>query len=118
MLNSESKNSDVLGGLRHTRDKLKLDLPPSPSAFTTNRSFTIEHVEPLVEREVPSFTTFGKNRFLVQHVDTPEDQKDSGIKNVSFEALPYKPAPGIQRELSKNIDLNEEKSRVEIVTGQ
>ncbi|XP_074032381.1 uncharacterized protein isoform X3 [Leptinotarsa decemlineata] len=87
---SHLKTKDVLGGLRHTRNKLKLDLPPSPSAFSSERMFVIEPApEPVVVREKPTFTTFGKSRFLVQHVDTPPD--DSKSRNVSFEALPYKP---------------------------
>ncbi|XP_056647700.1 uncharacterized protein LOC130452439 [Diorhabda sublineata] len=82
-------SSDSLGGLRHTKKLLKLDLPPSPSAFCSDKMFTIEPtVEPVV-REKPTFTTFGKSRFMVQHVETPPDA--SLIKNVSFEALPYKP---------------------------
>ncbi|KAG5873397.1 hypothetical protein JTB14_017984 [Gonioctena quinquepunctata] len=83
------KNKDVLGGLRHTRNKLKLDLPPSPSAFTSDKMFVIEPLPEPVVREKPTFTTFGKSRFLVQHVDTPPDESKS--RNVSFEALPYKP---------------------------
>ncbi|KAB0793142.1 hypothetical protein PPYR_12762 [Photinus pyralis] len=81
---------DCLGGLRHTRNKLKLDLPPSPNAFTVTKAFTIEpEEEPITKQEVPTFTTFGKSRFLVQHVDTPTPEEES--KNVSFEALPHKP---------------------------
>ncbi|KRT78379.1 hypothetical protein AMK59_7934, partial [Oryctes borbonicus] len=77
-----------LGGLRHTRSKLKLDLPPSPSAFTSNRTFSLDTTaEEIVTRQVPTFTTFGKSRFLVQHVDTPPDSGRAD-KNVSFEALP------------------------------
>lgn len=83
------KSNDALGGLRHTRNKLKLDLPPSPSAFTSTKMFTVEPIlEPMI-REKPTFTTFGKSRFSVQHVDTPPDESKN--KNVSFEALPYKP---------------------------
>ncbi|XP_076263413.1 uncharacterized protein LOC143198196 isoform X4 [Rhynchophorus ferrugineus] len=87
----ENKASkDALGGLRHTRNKLKLDLPPSPSAFTSNRTFTIEPApEPFVLREKPTFSTFGKSRFLVQQVDTPTENNIK--KNVCFEVLPYKP---------------------------
>lgn len=99
---TESKTPDALGGLRHTRNKLRLDLPPSPSAFTSNKNFSIEApADPIVQREVPTFTTFGKSRFLVQHVDTPEYEKENG-KNVSFEALPYKPI----------------NNKVEVVTGE
>lgn len=87
----KNKNLDSsLGGLRHARNKLKLDLPLSPSAFTSAKSFTIDlPEEPLIKREVPTFTTFGKSRFSVQQVDTPIGDDDK--KNVSFEALPYKP---------------------------
>lgn len=89
---TQSKATDALGGLRHTRNKLKLDLPPSPSAFTSNKSFAIEEsVDEVVQREVPAFTTFGKSRFLVQHVDTPPECERANGKDVSFEALPYKP---------------------------
>ncbi|CAH1955895.1 unnamed protein product [Acanthoscelides obtectus] len=89
------KNRENLGGLRHQKNKLKLDLPPSPSAFTSEKLFTIDppSLEPVI-REKPTFTTFGKSRFHVQHVDTPSDDPDS--KNVSFEALPYKPLQEIQ----------------------
>nr|CAH7759744.1 unnamed protein product [Callosobruchus chinensis] len=89
------KNRENLGGLRHQKNKLKLDLPPSPSAFTSEKLFTIDppSLEPVI-REKPTFTTFGKSRFHVQHVDTPSDDADS--KNVSFEALPYKPLQEIQ----------------------
>ncbi|CAH1170022.1 unnamed protein product [Phaedon cochleariae] len=73
-----AKRKEALGGLRHTRGKLKLDLPPSPSAFA---------MDPFV-REKPTFSTFGKSRFQVQHVDTPVDEVEG--KNVSFEALPYR----------------------------
>ncbi|XP_023311897.1 uncharacterized protein LOC108913857 isoform X2 [Anoplophora glabripennis] len=83
------KSNDSLGGLRHTRNKLKLDLPPSPSAFTSTKMFTVEPMPEPVIREKPTFTTFGKSRFSVQHVDTPPDESKN--KNVSFEALPYKP---------------------------
>lgn len=82
-------SSDSLGGLRHTKKLLKLDLPPSPSAFCSDKMFTIEPTVESVIREKPTFTTFGKSRFMVQHVETPPDP--SLIKNVSFEALPYKP---------------------------
>lgn len=98
----QSKTRDALGGLRHTRNKLKLDLPPSPSAFTSNKSFLVEvPVDAVVNREVPSFTTFGKSRFLVQHVDTPECERNE--KDVSFEAIPYKPLM---------------QGKVEVVTGE
>lgn len=85
---SYSKSEDILGGLRHTRNKLKLELPPSPSAFTVGKMFAVgDNLEPL-PRVMPTFTTFGKSRFLVQHIDTPDE---SNNRNVSFEALPYKP---------------------------
>lgn len=88
--NNNQKNvkiNDTFGGLRHTRNKLKLDLPLSPNVFTSNKTFTIEQtLEPII-REKPTFSTFGKSRFMVQHVDTPPDEAK---KNVSFEALPYK----------------------------
>lgn len=100
---NQSKTTDALGGLRHTRNKLKLDLPPSPSAFTSSKSFIIEDpADPVINREMPTFTTFGKSRFLVQHVDTPEHEKENG-RNVSFEALPYKPM---------------QHHKVEVVTGE
>ncbi|KAK4877002.1 hypothetical protein RN001_009508 [Aquatica leii] len=90
--NIKNNTRDCLGGLRHARNKLKLDLPPSPSAFTVTKVFTIEpEEEPITKQEVPTFTTFGKSRFLVQHVDTPTPDEDNNCKNVSFEALPYKP---------------------------
>lgn len=92
------KNNDTLGGLRHTRNKLKLDLPPSPSAFTSTKMFTVEPTLEPVIREKPTFTTFGKSRFSVQHVDTPPEESKN--KNVSFEALPYKPL----KEESMQID--------------
>ncbi|CAH1129888.1 unnamed protein product [Ceutorhynchus assimilis] len=83
--------TDVLGGLRHTRSKLKLDLPPSPSAFTSNKTFTVEPIqEPIIIREKPTFSTFGKSRFLVQQVDTPTDDLPQN-KNVCFDVIPYKP---------------------------
>ncbi|XP_030751016.1 uncharacterized protein LOC115878607 isoform X2 [Sitophilus oryzae] len=89
----ENKASkDALGGLRHTRNKLKLDLPPSPSAFTTSKSFSIEpSPEPIVLREKPTFSTFGKSRFMVQQVDTPTECIVNQQKNVCFDVLPYKP---------------------------
>lgn len=93
-----------IGGLRHTRNRLKLDLPPSPSAFTSNKAFNVGNVneddEPIVKRGTSmTFSTFGKSRFLVQQVATPPDDDSSRTtdsngrsgKNVSFEALPYKP---------------------------
>ncbi|XP_017779012.1 PREDICTED: uncharacterized protein LOC108564462 [Nicrophorus vespilloides] len=98
-----------IGGLRHTRDKLKLDLPPSPSAFT--KGFTMEPppVEPIIGgRQVPTFSTFGKSRFVVQHVDTPPSEENT--KNVSFEALPYKPLV--------TASLNDVKTLVESVRGE
>ena len=107
------KQDTELGGLRHTRNKLKLDLPPSPSAFTTSRSFMIEPREEIVQRQVPTFTTFGKSRFLVQHVDTPPEG-DGADKNVSFEALPYRPS---SRHYYKE-DPCKEKHKVEIVRGE
>lgn len=110
-----------LGGLRHTRDKLKLDLPPSPSAFTSNRTFSVDTAaEEIVTRQVPTFTTFGKSRFLVQHVDTPPDSERAD-KNVSFEALPHKkPEP----QASVFVDTNEwkqeekERQKIESVRGE
>lgn len=64
-------------------------MPPSPSAFTAARMFSVEPaLEPPI-REKPTFTTFGKSRFSVQHVDTPPEGTKNG--NVSFEALPYRP---------------------------
>lgn len=105
----KSNNKDSLGGLRHARNKLKLDLPPSPSAFTSTKAFTIEPPEePVTKREVPTFTTFGKSRFLVQHVDTPTLDEQNQNKNVSFEALPYKP---LQIK-------GDNKGKVEIVRGE
>lgn len=91
-----SRPDDILGGLRHTRNKLKLELPPSPSAFTAGRMFTIDdnNHEPL-PRDPPTFTTFGKSRFLVQQIDTPNECNN---KNVSFEALPYKPLNHLLKE--------------------
>jgi hypothetical protein len=111
------RNNDVLGGLRHTRNKLKLDLPPSPSAFTSNKMFSIEPtIDPVVNREKPTFTTFGKSRFLVQHVDTPPDDEATKGKNVSFEALPYKP---LQKHIMKeDFDASKNKGKVEIVRGE
>ncbi|VEN51034.1 unnamed protein product [Callosobruchus maculatus] len=133
------KNRENLGGLRHQKNKLKLDLPPSPSAFTSEKLFTIDppSLEPVV-REKPTFTTFGKSRFHVQHVDTPSDDPDS--KNVSFEALPYKPLQEIQlkdnekefvrshknrresQDLERNIIKNENSDicnlKIEIVRGE
>lgn len=47
--------------------------------------------EPVVLREKPTFSTFGKSRFLVQHVDTPTDDNLHQNKNVCFDVLPYKP---------------------------
>lgn len=114
----ESRNYDMLGGLRHTRNRLKLDLPPSPSAFTTNKVFSIEPVidDPVMNREKPTFTTFGKSRFLVQQVDTPPDDEESKGKNVSFEALPYKP---LQKHIVKeDFDTSKTKGKVEIVRGE
>lgn len=116
-----SKTDDILGGLRHTRNKLKLELPPSPSAFTAGRMFTIDNSnhEPL-PRETPTFTTFGKSRFLVQHIDTPSESKS---KNVSFEALPYKPLNQVTKEshIKNNesiVDVNTIKVEIESVKGE
>lgn len=90
-----SKCDDHLGGLRHTRNKLKLELPPSPSAFTVGKMFTIDNrINDPLPRETPTFTTFGKSRFLVQHIDTPTECN----RNVSFEALPYKPPNMVVKE--------------------
>ncbi|EEZ99620.2 uncharacterized protein LOC103313170 isoform X2 [Tribolium castaneum] len=113
----ETRNHDMLGGLRHTRNRLKLDLPPSPSAFTSSKMFSIEPViDPVINREKPTFTTFGKSRFLVQHVDTPPDDEVSKSKNVSFEALPYKP---IQKHIIKeDFETSREKGKVESVRGE
>lgn len=109
-----------LGGLRHTRNKLKLDLPPSPSAFTSNRTFSIDTAaEEIVTRQVPTFTTFGKSRFLVQHVDTPPDTGPTD-KNVSFEALPHK-KPEPQTHLVDVSDWRQqkkEKQKIESVRGE
>ncbi|XP_049818372.1 uncharacterized protein LOC109603335 isoform X2 [Aethina tumida] len=138
------KGNDSLGGLRHTRNKLKLDLPPSPSAFTTGKMFTVEpSIEPVVLREKPTFSTFGKSRFLVQQVDTPPDGTTEN-KNVSFEALPYKPLnnsealdtpaekqadsadmspelvtyPSIKSQIIKDVGMDETKCKVEFVRGE
>lgn len=93
---ASSKSDDLLGGLRHTRNKLKLELPSVPSAFSVAKTFTVDNSnqEPL-PRETPTFTTFGKSRFLVQHIDTPNERDNM---NVSFEALPYKPLNPIVKE--------------------
>lgn len=93
-----SKSDEPLGGLRHTRNKLKLELPPVPSGFTVGKMFTLDdscHQAPPMPRENPTFTTFGKSRFLVQHIDTPNERHNS---NVSFEALPYRPLNPIIKE--------------------
>ncbi|CAG9854337.1 unnamed protein product [Phyllotreta striolata] len=98
------RNGEALGGLRHTRNRLKLDLPPSP----------VEHVV----REKPAFTTFGKGRFMVQHVETPPDE------NVSFEALPYHPRePAGIDELERSLvkedgDDGRCKLKIEVVRGE
>lgn len=102
---SSSKSDDILGGLRHTRNKLKLELPPSPSAFTVGKMFTIDsNCHESLPRDNPTFTTFGKSRFLVQHIDTPNE---SNNRNVSFEALPYKP---INHNLKESHNKDSEKS--------
>lgn len=107
-----SRCDDHLGGLRHTRNKLKLELPPSPSAFTIGKIFTIDNSNhDSLPRETPTFTTFGKSRFLVQHIDTPNECNN---RNVSFEALPYKPPLIIIKEshiknnviIDKNVSTN------------
>lgn len=126
------RSSEVMGGLRHTRNKLKLDLPPSPNAFTAEKLFTIEPIAvEHVIREKPTFTTFGKSRFMVQHVETPPDEDTS--KNVSFEALPYQPFnpvvqdqlvnvvksfDSIERSLMKDEEDDECKLKVEVVRGE
>lgn len=117
-----SKPDDILGGLRHTRNKLKLELPPSPSAFTAGKMFTIDNnSHELLPRETPTFTTFGKSRFQVQHIDTPSEINN---KNVSFEALPYKPLNHIVKEShNKNndnniVDVNSIKVEMESVKGE
>nr|XP_022912483.1 uncharacterized protein PF11_0213-like isoform X2 [Onthophagus taurus] len=100
---NKNRKSRELGGLRHTRSKLKLDLPPSPSAFSSNTTFNVEQpAEEIVRRQVPTFSTFGKSRFLVQHVDTPPDDKLES-KNVSFEALPYKPQTVKERQAIESV---------------
>lgn len=125
---TEIKGQDSLGGLRHTRNKLKLDLPASPSALTASRSFSIEEAsDPIVTREVPTFTTFGKSRFSVQHVQTPTDdesssgsQGNSKLRNVSFEALPHKPmkvAPSVYI-VNKPEDTENQKQPIESVQGE
>lgn len=93
-MKEEKIGCDVLGGLRHTRDRLKLDLPPSPNAFTLTKAFNLTTPE---TSSPPAliFSTFGKGgRFTVQHVDTPDgdDEGNVVVRNVSFEALPHKPA--------------------------
>ncbi|XP_045462798.1 uncharacterized protein LOC123672648 [Harmonia axyridis] len=110
----ENRTSEILGGLRHTRDKLKLDLPSSPNTFTSNKTFNLEpNVEPVVLRERPAFTTFGKSRFLVQHVDTPDRDETS---NVCFEALPYKPLDRKEVETkAKKINKEEEKGEASLL---
>lgn len=126
---NDTKVQDSLGGLRHTRNRLKLDLPPSPNSFTSNRTFTIDIPnDPVVNREVPTFTTFGKSRFSVQHVQTPTEDVEStatGIqtksKNVSFEALPYKPmlvSSSNSVFILDNADRNGKHKPVEMVQGE
>lgn len=115
VVNKTNNQNKVLGGLRHTRNKLKLDLPPSPTAFSSSKIFTVEPQEDLVIRSVPTFSTFGKSRFLVQHVDTPTDEKAENYKNVSFQALPHKP---LQKQILKDDLTDQEKQNVEIVRGE
>lgn len=112
---NKANNQKVLGGLRHTRNKLKLDLPPSPTAFSSTKIFNLEPHDDLVVRSVPTFTTFGKSRFLVQHVDTPTDEKSENYKNVSFEALPHKP---LKTQILKDDSFDKEKQNVETVRGE
>ncbi|GLV44784.1 Cadherin 96Ca [Carabus blaptoides fortunei] len=101
---NDTKVQDSLGGLRHTRNRLKLDLPPSPNSFTSNRTFTIDVPDdPVVNREVPTFTTFGKSRFSVQHVQTPTEDIEST-------------ATGIQTK--NNADRNGKHKPVEMVQGE
>lgn len=116
---------ESLGGLRHTRSRLKLDLPPSPSSFTATRSFNIElNNDPIVNREVPTFTTFGKSRFSVQHVQTPTEEESQGsfqVKNVSFEALPHKPfkLEEVKTKYVTTISENDDNHKpVEVVRGE
>lgn len=125
--NSTTWPSDSLGGLRHTRNKLKLDLPPSPSSFTSTRSFNIEmSSDPVIHREPPTFTTFGKSRFSVQHVPTPteDETNDSNkSKNVSFEALPHKPIKTYDDHTKyvispANENTDEKHKQVEVVRGE
>lgn len=115
---NKTNNQKVLGGLRHTRNKLKLDLPPSPTAFSATKVFTVEPEDDLINdiRSVPTFTTFGKSRFSVQHVDTPTDEKAENYKNVSFEVLPHKPL--LKTEILKEVHLDKEKQHVEFVRGE
>ncbi|KAI4470225.1 serine/threonine-protein kinase lmtk1 [Holotrichia oblita] len=91
-----------------------------PSAFTSNRTFSIDTAaEEIVTRQVPTFTTFGKSRFLVQHVDTPPDSGRTD-KNVSFEALPHK-KPEPQTHLIDVSDWRQqkkEKQKIESVRGE
>lgn len=113
-----NKNNDIkqetLGGMRHTRNRLKLDLPPSPSSFTSTRSFNVELNTDLINREVPTFTTFGKSRFSVQHVETPTDIDNAKInKNVSFEALPHKPFKVEETQL-----IDDKTKQIEVVRGE
>lgn len=111
----ENRTNEILGGMRHTRDKLKLDLPSSPNTFTSNKTFNLEpNVEPVVLRERPAFTTFGKSRFLVQHVDTPD--RDVTGRNVCFEALPYKPLEKKETEVkAKKIKTEEDKGEASLL---
>lgn len=98
---NSAKSDDILGGLRHTRNKLKLELPPTSSAFTIGKMFAVDNNNPdPMPKENPTFTTFGKSRFLVQHIVTPNEINN---RNVSFEALPYKPLNHVSKE-SLNID--------------
>lgn len=113
---------DSLGGLRHTRNRLKLDLPPSPTSFTVPKTFDIELNYDPINRKAPTFSTFGKSRFSVQHVQTPTEDDLPGskkVKNVSFEALPYKPfkLEEVKTKLMPD-NLDDKHKQVEVVRGE
>lgn len=112
-INAKTKTKEIIGGLNYSRSSLKLDLS-SPTIFNGNRTFLFEkQTDAFHAHDKPTFTTFGKSRFSVQQVNTPDDSQENSI-NVSFEAIPHKP---LHKIITDKI-LSEKKSKIEIVRGE
>lgn len=106
--------TSVLGGLRHTRDKLKLDLPPSP--LSRNSPSSLTSGKSLGEMKVFDFKFEPENKESELEQVTPNDEdKSKSLSNNSMNGLNHKENNSSNCEdISKNLS-NDSKSELNVV---